>query len=84
VEIDDDRMWPVARRLDDICLDLVATRRLEDLAFRLCPPLLELAQSNSGTLELRQFGSIAQGHTGEATYSEKEDTLEKHNSLPNF
>jgi hypothetical protein len=84
MQIDNDRMWAIAGRLDDVCSNLVATRGLEDLAFRLCPPLLEFAQWNSGTLELHQFSSIAQGHTGEATFSEKEDMLEKHDSLPKF
>ncbi|WP_201838367.1 hypothetical protein [Microvirga zambiensis] len=77
-------MRTVAGRLDDVCSDLVATRGLEDLAFRLCPPLLEFAQWNSGALEIHQFSSIAQGHAGEATYSEKEDMPEKHDSLSKF
>jgi hypothetical protein len=84
VEVDNDWIRTFARRLDDKCSDLVATRRLKDLAFRLCPPLLEFAQWNNGTLELQQFSSIAQRHGGEATYSEKEDMLEKHDSLPKF
>jgi hypothetical protein len=84
VEVDNSRIRTFAGRLDGVCSDLVATRGLEDLAFRPCPLLLEFAQWNSGTLELHQFSSIAQGHTGEATYSEKEDMLEKHDSLPKF
>jgi hypothetical protein len=77
-------MRTIAGRLDDICSDLVATRSPEYLASRLCRLLLEFAEWNSGTLELHQFSSIAQRHKGEATYSEKEDTLEKHDSLPEF
>jgi hypothetical protein len=84
VEVDNSRIRTAAGRLDDVCSDLVATRGLEDLAFRLCPPLLEFADWDSGTLELHQFSSIAQRNTGEATDSEKEDTLEKHDSLPKF